>query len=154
MNDRTRDLRNVSPLSRRAALRSGGLAALVAGLIGSAATPAHASGRDVVVVNGDDLAATSIHVLAHHADEQAATETARERLWASLTAEQRRQLLVIEELKLNETNAWIEVIVSELGRHFPGIAPAVPLVWEHLLEQPVSDIGVCCGAGRSLPEPS
>jgi len=79
------------------------------------------------------------------------------RLWLELTAEQYRlvrELVRLESDKpiiglLDETDRLIE----GLEAHFPGLAPAIRLVSEHLIDSGViyEDgplIGACCERGR------
>jgi hypothetical protein len=46
---------------------------------------------------------------------------------------------------LDARDAETEAQIVELARHFPGIAPALVLVWrEHIIPQHLEDIGRCC----------
>jgi len=79
------------------------------------------------------------------------------RLWLELTPEQYglvRELVRLESDKpivglLDETDRLIE----GLAAHFPGLAPAIKLVAEHLIDSGViyedgPPIGACCDSGH------
>ncbi len=54
----------------------------------------------------------------------------------------------VQQLVDAETAAayhWADVCVAELGRHFPGVAPALRIVWkEHIISLKLDDAGRCC----------
>lgn len=48
--------------------------------------------------------------------------------------------------------AFTDLLVAELGRHLPGLAPALMLVWDHVKEITPKNVGFCCiGNGSFEP---
>ena len=93
----------------------------------------------------------------HHISNGTTAEDIDRRLWLELTPEQYglvRELVRLESDEpivglLDETDRLIE----GLAAHFPGLAPAINLVAEHLIESGViyedgPPIGACCEPGH------
>lgn len=53
----------------------------------------------------------------------------------------------LDDLFCDHTEAWVDVLVAELCRHMPGIAPAIRATMTHIYEGRHEDIGVCCTSG-------
>jgi hypothetical protein len=41
--------------------------------------------------------------------------------------------------------------IAELARHVPGLAPALHLAWEHVIDTRLDDVGRCCTTGPVEP---
>jgi hypothetical protein len=139
------------PITRRSALRTGGLAALAAGLLGSAGTgtaaaqPASAAPLVVgTTTNIDDLVAESLAHLARSNAACTAVDDVEEALKATLSPEQLALFTDYEHAAHHSEWAAEQMYVAELARHLPGLAPMVWAMWHHVIE---GEIGVCC-----LPE--
>ena len=116
-------------LTRRSALRTGGLAAIMAGLLGtSTAAPASAQpARSLAtVVHTDDLAAEC------------------RRLSAMLSPEQATLLRRFSDATSNGQTLCEEWQAAELARHLPGLAPAIRMVWTHTIGVAYQTPGGCC----------
>ena len=50
-------------------------------------------------------------------------------------------------------DAWDAFTHAELIRHLPMIAPVAELVWEHILETDITDMGTCCVASPERVQP-
>ncbi len=50
----------------------------------------------------------------------------------------------------DERGAWVDVHVAELARHLPGMAPAIRLLWAHVIDERVDAVGTCCADGGPI----
>lgn len=136
--------------TRRTALRSGGLAAIAAGLMGGNAVAAsHANQPHALapLVNYGDLAAESRRLndavrVAHEAlleaDARLRAEIGHDAAWK---ASQRTDDAYAHEIEL-----FHDFMFAELCRHLPGVAPALRVIRMHVFEQRESEAGVCCAS--------
>ena len=139
-------------ITRRAALRSGTLAALAAGLLGAAPTaptveaaPASEPSPRVVVVYVDDLAAESRRLAEMARDTQAAMITAGQDLKARLGADAYQLVVAYMEGPFTDhAVAYHDLIIAEIIRHTPALAPTIRLAWQHAIDGSWEDAGVCC----------
>jgi hypothetical protein len=46
--------------------------------------------------------------------------------------------------------AEIRLHVSELARHFPGLAPAIRLAWAHVIDCRLDSVATCCTDGAPI----
>jgi hypothetical protein len=131
------------PISRRSALRVGGLAALATGLLGTPGTTAIADAAPdrVVVVNTHDLA------------EECRLRKAEllEALRASVEAEELIREGLGSEAYLRVTSALSDLhflqkrlMIAELARHLPGVGPVLLLLEEHIETVGYGKPGACC----------
>ena len=49
-------------------------------------------------------------------------------------------------------DAWTDLMGAELGRHLPGLAPVIMLLWDHVRNIHPRNVGHCC-AGEGSYEP-
>ena len=139
---------NENTITRRSALTAGTLAALAAGLLGTtgarpaaAVEPTPAPLTVGTVTNVDDLAAEVRWRAEHVHGLYVAQEEAGAALKAMLTPEQARLFTAYEEAAISANLETWDLYVAELGRHLPGLAPAIRAIWLHIAE---SRHGRCC----------
>ena len=135
---------NRTTITRRSALRSGGIAAIAAGLLGTAA-PAFASLPQLAtVVNAEDLAQVCRDLAAEHRAARDREGALHDKLRATWTPEQRS--LMIEAADAN-TAAWCAELnwrIVEIARHLPGLAPAILMLSQHFDHLAYSAPSECC----------
>ena len=51
----------------------------------------------------------------------------------------------------DQRGAWLDVHVTELARHLPGLGPAIRLLWAHVIDERFDRIGQCCTTGPVEP---
>lgn len=140
------------PVSRRSALRTGGLAAIAASLLGTTTAPVAAQTPalaplpwlgSVAAPGLADLTAECERL--HDRCRETLHEAARldRELDATLTPEQRDQSIAADNALGEHHSATIDWYIAEIGRHLPGIAPAIFAIWEHVREE-LGSPGVCC----------
>src|SRR4051812_43713652 len=101
-------------VTRRAALRSGGLAAIAAGLLGTGKPEPVAAAPQTVVINADDLAAECQRLYAEMLAAQAAHVALEQPIEAALGFE---EMSAYADIGTTHTVAREQWIVSELVRH-------------------------------------
>ncbi len=47
-------------------------------------------------------------------------------------------------------DACTRMFVAELARHLPGLAPAIHLLWAHIVEARLQRVGTCCTDGGPI----
>jgi hypothetical protein len=52
-----------------------------------------------------------------------------------------------EEARMDHTMLDAQLFFEVTVRHFPGIAPALRLAWEHAIEEYSDEMGTCCSVG-------
>lgn len=65
---------------------------------------------------------------------------------AGLTKKQRKVVDAHETALMEHLEATQDWYVAELARHFPGLAPAIVAVWEHVMDEASHGAG-CCEVG-------
>jgi hypothetical protein len=140
-------------ISRRYALRTGTLSALGVGLMAAAgaapvaAEPASPTATPPLarVVNFPELAAESRRLAALCHETQQATGPASEALKAQIGEEHYRLAMAyMEGPHDQQRDVWHDLVVAELMRHLPGVAPAIGVVWLHIMESGYDEHGRCC----------
>jgi hypothetical protein len=138
-------------ISRRSALRTGGIAAIVAGLIGTAGTaPVAATDQPVVlarVVNADDIRAEGGRLLADMEAQRAEYEALQDALYATLTPAQAALCGKMMDAFGGHHSRYSEWVSVEMARHMPGLAGVMRLLWAHAVAEPNADMGACCTDG-------
>jgi hypothetical protein len=134
-------------ISRRRAIGAGTIAAIAAGLLGTttaeALTPANPT--LATVVNFEQLAEESRRLSALCQEMQQATGPASEALMARIGREHYDLALkYMEGPHDNQRDVWHDLVVAELMRHLPGLAPAIGVVWLHIMTNNYNDHGYCC----------
>jgi hypothetical protein len=137
-------------VTRRSALKNGGIAAIVAGLIGTIGTaPAAAAAIQATalgtVAPADlaDMTAEALRLRLRARETMDAVNEAGTPLWESLTPAQRKLYEGHDDLLAAHFEAAHDWHMAELFRHFPGLSPALFATWQHVMESHGSD-GTCC----------
>jgi hypothetical protein len=92
-----------------------------------------------------DEGATMLHdddKMARRAEE----DQLDRRLRAELTEGQWQMHERLLELNATALHEDEDLRLEELARHLPGVAPAIRVLAEHLIEQRAADVGSCCTA--------
>ena len=135
-------------ITRRSALRTGGLAAVMAGLMGagtvSAAPMASELAARTVVVHVDDLAEECRHLNALYREKMDDHFDALGRFKATLTDEQFALFGRLIDSLGDSFVAEMGWQVAEIARHLPGLALAIRLVYEHTIVRTYDTPGECC----------
>ncbi len=135
---------NRTTVTRRSALKSGGIAALVAGLVGTAPAVSAAPDPGVTVLNADDLSAECRRLYAEMHAWADKERRAYDALVATLSAEQKRLLLALSAHATDHAVTEAEWRIAEIARHLPGVAPAIAVLSDHTLEVSFDLPGRCC----------
>lgn len=94
-----------------------------------------------------ELVTTSLALLADYreaTDKAHALETTlREQLHPSLF----EMVVTFAEARVDQIDAAWRLSEAELERHLPGLAPAIALVWDHVVDSWVDAAGRCCVSG-------
>lgn len=135
---------NRTTFSRRTALKSGGIAALIAGLAGAAPAVSAAPELQATVVNPADLAAECRRLYAETEARAAEERAADDALSATLTTEQKRLLNTLLDRATTRMVAEADYRIAEIARHLPGVAPAIALLSNHTIEVSYDLPGRCC----------
>lgn len=135
---------NRTTFSRRTALKSGGIAALIAGLTGTAAAVSAAPEPQTTIVNAADLSAECRRLYAETEARAAEERAADDALSATLTTEQKRLLNELVDRMTDRMVAEADYRIAEIARHLPGVAPAIALLSDHTLEVSFDLPGRCC----------
>jgi hypothetical protein len=53
------------------------------------------------------------------------------------------------EARSQQGEAWMDLMAAELGRHLPGLAPMIMLLWEHVRSIHPRNVGHCCAGERT-----
>jgi hypothetical protein len=137
-------------VSRRSALRTGGLAAIMAGLLGTTITPAAAAEPIAIpnvlptVVNTDDLTADWMRLLAQVNAEDNAWWAADTALEATLSPEQRELYHKAVDATPDRDTTYHEWISAEMARHAPGFSTMIRLLWVHAIAERTDCRSFCC----------
>lgn len=139
------------PLSRRSAIRTGGLAALAAGLLGAAraeASPVTPASPLIVgtTTNVDDLVEEVREYIEASNAAWSAQESLKGDLVEMLGPKQQEAFDAFERARDEADWTTQEMYLAELARHLPGLAPALWGLWRHILDDG-RGLGKCC-----LPE--
>lgn len=135
---------NRTTFSRRSALKSGGIAALIAGLAGTASAVSAAPEPQTTIVNAADLSAECRRLCAVVAARGVAERESDDALSATLTTEQKRLLNELVDRMTDRMVAEADFRIAEIARHLPGVAPAIALLSDHTLEVSFDLPGRCC----------
>ena len=140
-------------MSRRNALRTGGLAAIAASLLGTAdATPAvaaaplpSAAASPVLgtVTDTAHLVAESTRLAYVCRETMTKLGVAGDALPAWLTEDEEDLFRAYDDAMSEHYSATLDLYLAELYRHFPGLAPALSRVAEHIQEG-FNVVGACC----------
>lgn len=136
----------MTTVTRRSALRTTGLAALAASLLGTAPTTAAASTPQTLatVIDTGALAAHTDELLVRYHETVAAHLAATNAVADLLPRDQQHLLTDLDDAIAERHGAWGEVVVAEMARHAPGLAPLLWMLWQHVMETRTADVGRCC----------
>jgi hypothetical protein len=131
--------------TRRSAIRTGGLSALGVGLMTAAGAPPAPVGAEPLTVatvsNLADIIAEVVWRVEQVRGKDHAAQVAQNALSATLTPEQHLLLMAYEEADNDRDFEQMDLYIVELGRHLPGLHPAIWALWRHIVE---SSSGECC----------
>jgi hypothetical protein len=135
------------PVTRRSAIRTGGLAALAAGLLGT--TPAEASAlppaSPLIVGTTTSMVDLVDEVRGYIADDNVtyeAEEAAEGALRETLGPEQHALFETYGQARTDREYITEQMYIAELGRHLSGLAPALWAIWSHMTDG--TRTGECC----------
>jgi hypothetical protein len=138
----------------------GALAALAAGLPGTtgtttiaAAEPPSPAGLPVLptVVTEADLAAESRRLVARVLAAQRARVEAEDRLADAIGPDAYELVRQhIEGPVSVQQELWVDLVLAEVARYLPGMAPALRVVVHHVYQGILADCGVCCASGSLI----
>jgi hypothetical protein len=61
-----------------------------------------------------------------------------------------RKLQLAQESATNASRGDNDIVIlDEMARHLPGLAPAIVALGQHLIEQRPADVGRCCAGGAA-----
>ncbi len=83
------------------------------------------------LVNVPDLTVESLAVFAEYEEARAAYSAAEDAFAAKLDDELRQELLNLLDLHWRYSDRGYELHMTDLRRHFPALAPALSVVWDH-----------------------
>jgi hypothetical protein len=143
-----RDANRQASITRRSAIRTTGLAAIAAGLLGATRIEAASALPLIVgtVSNMDDLAAEVALYVKRGNAAWSAEDDAEAALSATLSPEQHVLFRAYADARNDRETAHENLYISEIARHLPGLAPAIWAIWFHMTESG-GGTGQCC-----LPE--
>ena len=98
----------------------------------------------------DPLARVILELLAEAGAADRRRAAADEALKAHLSPQAMAAYRELVDAIDDERGAWIDVHVAELARHLPGMAPAVRLLWAHVIDERVDAVGTCCADGGPI----
>jgi hypothetical protein len=135
-------------ITRRRAIGAGTLF-LGAGLLGTGTTTAESSPPAnptlATVVNFPELIDESQRLSKLCQEMQQATGPASAALKAQIGEEHYRLAMqYMEGPHDTQRDVWHDLVVAELMRHLPGLAPAIGVVWLHIVTNNYADHGNCC----------
>lgn len=133
---------NRTTVTRRGALKLGGIAALIAG-VASAAPPVAAVPETGVAASGD-LAAECRRLHMEIQDWDARERAAYEALAITLTPEQIRLVGKLSDAMTDRLMTEMDWRLAEIARHLPGVAPSILLLNDHTVAESYDRPGRCC----------
>lgn len=138
------------PVSRRSAIRTGAIATLVSGLLGAAGTSeasatAQTTAPTVILVNYPGLAEASLAAAEKYARAMELHEAGASVLRQELGHETWwRVSQHMDGPFADILDAWNDVLLTELVRHSPAVAPLLAMLRDHISETSPGDWGRCC----------
>ena len=132
-------------ITRRSALRTGALASLAAGMLGSAVPTEAAQPLPTptlaTVVNADDLAAEAGRRWVEVKAALGQLVEFQDEITARVSWDVANPLFLAESDYNEAHSAWV---MAELARHLPGLAPALLMLEHHIIETAYQKPGACC----------
>lgn len=133
------------PVTRRRLIRTGGLAAIAAGLLGTtapaAAAPLQIPTTLTTVVHTDDLAKECQRLYAEMRAAQSAEGDLGRPIQDAVGYD------VMSEYTTASVVHWVtreELLFAELARHLPGLAPTIRMLQSHIDSVAYAAPGACC----------
>jgi hypothetical protein len=143
MNRNEMDVNRQVPSSRRRAIGAGllGTTTATASPLPPVANPTLAT----TVVNYPDLIEHARASVAAYRQAADAERIANDALEAILGRETLLQVMkYVDGPFMDAREAWEDLVLAEIARHLPMIAPVLGLVWDHILETGATEHGRCC----------
>jgi hypothetical protein len=134
-------------ITRRRAIGTGTLAAIGGGLLGTTraeASPLPPAGNPIVgtTTNMADLVAGVQGYIAADNAAYTAEEEAEGVLRETLSLEQIALFKTYDQARTDREYVTEQMYLAELGRHLPGLAPALWAIWSHMTDG--ARTGECC----------
>jgi len=95
----------------------------------------------------DPLACVSLELLSEYRTAAEARDAADRALAEHLSATAQALGRAVSDAVTDMHGAENDLHVNELCRHLPGLAPAIRLVWAHVLDARLDRVGSCCTDG-------
>ncbi len=88
--------------------------------------------------------------LVAHDEARAKAREAEAKFRASVHPDVWKMHVELEELEGEARFENMMLHVEELCRHFPGLAPAIRVMWMHVLDERMDRLGRCCTDGGPI----
>jgi len=98
----------------------------------------------------DPLARISLELLAEYGVASEARDAADRALAEHLSPTATAFVRALSDAVTDMHGAENDFHVAELCRHLPGLAPAIRLVWMHVLDARLDRVGACCTDGGMI----
>ena len=98
----------------------------------------------------DPLARISLELLAEYRVASEARDAADRALADYLSSTAQGLERAVSDAVSDLHGATTDLHVNELCRHLPGLAPAIRLVWGHVLDCRLDRVGACCTDGGMI----
>ena len=98
----------------------------------------------------DPLARISLELLAEYRVASEARDAADRALAEHLSPTAVALGRTLSDAVTDMHGAEIDLHVAELCRHLPGLAPAIRLVWMHVIDARLDRVGSCCTDGGMI----
>ena len=102
------------------------------------------------VAPADPLARMSLELLAEYRTAAEARDAAERGLGEHLSPTAQAHGRTVSDAVTEMHGAENDLHVAELCRHLPGLAPAIRLVWMHVLDARLDRVGACCTDGGPI----
>ena len=102
------------------------------------------------VAPADPLAQMSLDLLAELRTTMAARDVADRALAEHLSPTAQALARTVSDAVTDMHGAENDLHVNEVSRHLPGLAPAIRLVWMHVIDARLDRVGSCCTDGGMI----
>ncbi len=98
----------------------------------------------------DPLARISLELLAEYRTAAEVRDAAERALAEHLSPTAVALERTLSDAVADMHGAENDFHVAELCRHLPGLAPAIRLVWAHVIDARLDQVGICCTDGGMI----
>ncbi len=98
----------------------------------------------------DPLARISLELLAEYRVASEARDAADRALADYLSSTAQALERAVSDAVSDLHGATTDLHVNELCRHLPGLAPAIRILWVHVIDARLDRVGVCCTDGGMI----